>query len=52
MTENCNYLQVTSGQGVVPVSSPRDQEIPGWRPAGDSLSYGEMGLFSLGRQPI
>ena len=36
----CNYLQVTLEQGVVPVSSPRDYEIPGWRPAGASLSHG------------
>jgi len=35
-----NYLQVTLEQGVVPVSSPRDYEIPGWRPAGVSLSHG------------
>ena len=46
-----NYLQVTLEQGVVPASSPRDHEIPGWRPAGVNLSYGWEGLFSLGRQP-
>ena len=36
----CKYLQVTLEQGVVPVSSPRGLEIPGWRPAGASLSHG------------
>ena len=25
---------------LVPVSSPRDLEVPGWRPAGAGLSYG------------
>ena len=34
-----NYLQVILEQGVVPVSSPRGLEIPGWRPAGASLSH-------------
>ena len=47
-----NYLQVTLEQGVVPVSSPRDHEVPGWRPAGASLSHGYGGLFSLGWQPL
>ena len=35
-----NYLRVTLEQGVVPVNSPRGHEVPGWRPAGDSLSHG------------
>ena len=47
----CNYLQVTLEQGVVPISSPRDHEVPGWRPAGASLSHGQEGVFSFGRQP-
>ena len=45
-----NYLQVTLEQGVGPVCSPRDHEVPGWRPAGVSLSHGRGGLFSLGWQ--
>ena len=36
----CNYLQVTLEQGVEPVGSPRGYEVPGWRPAGASLTYG------------
>ena len=35
-----HYLQVTLEQGVVPGSSPRAHEVPGWPPAGDTLSHG------------
>ena len=50
VTLSHNFLQVTLEQGVVAVSSPRDLEIPVWRPAGASLFHGWEGLVSLSWQ--
>ena len=33
-------LYAQNDDELVPVSSPRDLEVPGWRPAGAGLSYG------------
>ena len=35
-----SYLHVTLEQGVVPVGSPRDHEVPDWRLSETSLSHG------------
>ena len=46
-----NYLQVTLEQGVVPVSSPRDHEVPGWHLAGIVCLMGGRDSLALAGNP-
>ena len=42
-----NYFQVTIEQGVGPVCSPQDHEVPGWHPAGLVCRMGGVGSLAL-----